>query len=800
MLLWLCLAQAVLAWHVATAQDAATHKAGPRTYYVSPFGDDTDLGSREHPWRTLQHAAEMVGAGDTVLARGGVYRQVGVHDPNRGRITVRMLASGTPHARITFRAFPGETPILEGRDPLTAMRPCASESSCGSNSHWRNIRVADLPAGYTMLGTALFHGDRFMHAAQDPNPPTAFYENVPSTWRQVPQAGYTTSRIVDPAYLNQADPLYWVGAYVRLWSGNNNIFGPQRITAYDPRTGTIEFEPFYHSDVRKPGTDRYAVMHRLDLLDHEGEYHVEEDKQKVYYWPYSDLSPSDVMLAARDKAFDVHGQDYITIQGFTIVGYRGAAITNYSFGAGADAFGVEVKDNIIHTGAGDAVSLYKLSDSIVENNVIHDVAGVGVHFGGGGNNRILRNQLRRVGKTGLRMYGVVKGSIVGNTNEDSRGQHANGITAYLGCDGILIAGNSIVNSNISLTFQSSVNLTVMQNLFSNPGGMAIGGWSGKFKGRAPNNIIIRNNAVNGRVYVSESFEGVVVDSDSNATRDESALAALDDTDLAIFAAETFAGTRRALDVRLDATLELERAGDAAESLSLAWDLGDGTAERGPVVGHAYQQGGRYLVRLTVSDGGGVTRRGVKHVSVHAPKVLDLEIADGDLRRAAATDGRLRLVETEQGEAFLSLGRDPLFFGMSEFGLEVTFRMDRVRAAAHRGERQALVWNHARYGIEHRGGELVFHLWTGANGDAVLRSGPKPLFDEQWHTAKLVYTAASGEIAAFLDGRLVDRESGLEGAVGGPMTWDLLVGGTGSGGTFGGDIERVRLVTDVTELR
>ena len=83
---------------------------------------------------------------------------------------------------------------------------------------------------------------------------------------------------------------------------------------------------------------------------------------------------------------------------------------------------------------------------------------------------------------------------------------------------------------------------------------------------------------------------------------------------------------------------------------------------------------------------------------------------------------------------------------------------------------------------------------------MLRSGPKPLFDEQWHTAKLVYTAASGEIAAFLDGRLVDRESGLEGAVGGPMTWDLLVGGTESGGTFGGDIERVRLVTDVTELR
>ncbi len=83
---------------------------------------------------------------------------------------------------------------------------------------------------------------------------------------------------------------------------------------------------------------------------------------------------------------------------------------------------------------------------------------------------------------------------------------------------------------------------------------------------------------------------------------------------------------------------------------------------------------------------------------------------------------------------------------------------------------------------------------------MLRSGPKPLFDGQTHVAKLVYDAASGTAAAFLDGRLVDSEQGLEGAVEGPKHWDLLVGGTGWDRAFAGDIERVRLATDASALR
>jgi parallel beta-helix repeat protein len=67
----------------------------PSSYFVSPRGDDAAAGSAGAPWRTIQRAADVVVAGDTVDAAAGEYAgfQVG--------------ASGTAAARIVFHAEPG---------------------------------------------------------------------------------------------------------------------------------------------------------------------------------------------------------------------------------------------------------------------------------------------------------------------------------------------------------------------------------------------------------------------------------------------------------------------------------------------------------------------------------------------------------------------------------------------------------------------------------------------------------------------------------------------------------------------
>ena len=64
-------------------------------YWVSPRGNDRATGRKVTPWRTLQHAANSVVAGDTVDALPGNYQGFNI------------TKSGTASAPITFHAEPG---------------------------------------------------------------------------------------------------------------------------------------------------------------------------------------------------------------------------------------------------------------------------------------------------------------------------------------------------------------------------------------------------------------------------------------------------------------------------------------------------------------------------------------------------------------------------------------------------------------------------------------------------------------------------------------------------------------------
>ncbi len=73
-------------------------------FYVAPNGSDSNPGTKDKPWATLQHAAETLTAGQTVYVRDGTYQLTERVEPKN---------SGTPDAWITFAGYPGETVILD---------------------------------------------------------------------------------------------------------------------------------------------------------------------------------------------------------------------------------------------------------------------------------------------------------------------------------------------------------------------------------------------------------------------------------------------------------------------------------------------------------------------------------------------------------------------------------------------------------------------------------------------------------------------------------------------------------------
>ena len=87
----------------ASAQVTITAVIGI-AFYVSTMGNDSNPGTISSPWRTIQHAANSVKAGDTVYVRGGMYNE-----------SVNISASGSATAGpITFQTFPGESAIVDG--------------------------------------------------------------------------------------------------------------------------------------------------------------------------------------------------------------------------------------------------------------------------------------------------------------------------------------------------------------------------------------------------------------------------------------------------------------------------------------------------------------------------------------------------------------------------------------------------------------------------------------------------------------------------------------------------------------
>jgi len=72
-------------------------------YYVAPNGNDSNPGTMDAPWRTIQKAANTLQAGETVYIREGTYHE-----------QVIPRYSGSAGNYITFAAYPGETPTLDG--------------------------------------------------------------------------------------------------------------------------------------------------------------------------------------------------------------------------------------------------------------------------------------------------------------------------------------------------------------------------------------------------------------------------------------------------------------------------------------------------------------------------------------------------------------------------------------------------------------------------------------------------------------------------------------------------------------
>jgi hypothetical protein len=126
------------------------------SYYVSPKGNDANRGtSLNAPLRTIQKAVDAAMPGDTILIRGGTYRE-----------TVSTARSGTSAARITIQNYRNEVVTVRGTDPIVGNWTAVNNEVYRAPMPW-NYHFENESRDYN--SNQVFHNGQMMELVRWPN-------------------------------------------------------------------------------------------------------------------------------------------------------------------------------------------------------------------------------------------------------------------------------------------------------------------------------------------------------------------------------------------------------------------------------------------------------------------------------------------------------------------------------------------------------------------------------------------------------------------------------------------------------
>jgi hypothetical protein len=108
-------------------------------YYVSPSGKDTNPGTIDRPFKTIQTGVDRLTAGDTLYVRGGTYSEL-----------IGITASGSALADIVISSYPGENVIINSSGIDPQLSQYALVTIMGSHTTFENIELTN-PNGRGVL-------------------------------------------------------------------------------------------------------------------------------------------------------------------------------------------------------------------------------------------------------------------------------------------------------------------------------------------------------------------------------------------------------------------------------------------------------------------------------------------------------------------------------------------------------------------------------------------------------------------------------------------------------------------------
>jgi hypothetical protein len=367
-------------------------------YYVAPYGNDRAMGSRAMPFQTLGKAQEMIRemVAANALPKGGVcvFVREGTYSLPEGFL-LDARDSGTAAAPITWRAFDREAVRLVGGRSLPADRfqPVKDKSVLArlSADARKRVRCLDLNAlgikdlselpvkfGGACKAMELFYEDEPMQLARWPNEGwVTIKEVIDRGSREEKRPGTFVYSEDEQSKWDVSKGVWLHGYWCHDWAAETIKVGK-----IDPTTKRITLAAVHnygigasHSWNKVPR--RYYALNLLDELDAPGEWFLDAQAGKLYFWPPSRLKDKRniVLSTTTEPVLALRGTNYMTVQGFTV-----------------------------EAGRSDGIQIAKGDHNLVAGCTLRNTGGKGVSVSGE-NNGVVGCDVYQTGTAGITLFG-----------------------------------------------------------------------------------------------------------------------------------------------------------------------------------------------------------------------------------------------------------------------------------------------------------------------------------------------------------------------------------------------------------
>ncbi|THF84163.1 right-handed parallel beta-helix repeat-containing protein [Cohnella fermenti] len=362
------LALTLLAGNASLQPQVRAEESVP-AYYVSLQGDESGDGSIGSPFPSLTAARNAVRAATAsgmtedivVYVRGGDY-----YLPET--LAFSEQDSGKDGHTITYRNYPGESPVLHGGQLLTG---------------WQSVGdgLYRVDAQQLRFNTLYENGERSIKARY-PNKGA-----VREGYLQIAEAAaagdknrfrFGSGDIPSIANLTDLEVYVWSGTGI---SWDSDTLGVQSVD-YSSRLVTLESSAKYELGQGA----RYYVQGALELLDEPGEFYLDSTADQLYYRPRSlPIGNQSIVAPTTDRLIQFKGSSQTTpvanirLQGLTLADSDFHADSPSGLVYLENAESIELADNEIRNSGSHAVYLFGWNQNhTLTGNSIHDIGYSGI--------------------------------------------------------------------------------------------------------------------------------------------------------------------------------------------------------------------------------------------------------------------------------------------------------------------------------------------------------------------------------------------------------------------------------------